>query len=380
MKNSTLNEKIKFKIPIASPILGKQELNYVLDCIKSSWISSHSSYVTEFEEKFSEYCGVKHGITTSSGTTALHLALASLDIKKGNEVIIPTLTMIATANAVTYTRAKPILVDSEPDYWVIDTDKIQEKITNRTKAIIVVHLYGHPVDMDPVLDIAKDKGLFVIEDAAEAHGAEYRGKKVGGIGDIGCFSFYANKIITTGEGGMLITNNKKIAKRVRSLKDHAFVGSKRLLHEKIGFSYRMSGLQAAMGLAQLENIDEFIEKRRKAAIIYNNLLKKLTGITLQKEAKWAKNVFWVYSVLIEKEFGIKRNNLIKFLEKNGIESRPFFLPIHAQPVYSGNYSGQEFPISNRLSSRGLNLPCHPTLKKSDMRSICDLILSLSDRK
>ena len=364
------------KILITSPKLGKKELDYVIDCVKSSWISSKSKYVIEFEKKFSEYCGVNYGVSTSSGGTALHLALASLGIKKRDEVIIPTLTMIATANAVTYTGAKPVLVDSEPDYWNIDTDKIQEKITKKTKAIIVVHLYGNPVDMNPVLDIAEDKGLFVVEDTAEAHGAEYKRKKVGGIGDIGCFSFYANKIITTGEGGMLITNNKKIAERSRILKDHAFTENKRFWHDKIGFSYRMSGLQAALGLAQLEKIDELINVRRKNTFLYNKLLKETNGLTLPKEARWAKNVYWMYSVLVEKNFGLSRDRLMECLGSKGIETRLFFIPIHQQPIYAKYFKKQKFPIADDLSKKGINLPSGPMLKKEEIEYICESISSL----
>ncbi|MDI6826374.1 MAG: DegT/DnrJ/EryC1/StrS family aminotransferase [Candidatus Aenigmarchaeota archaeon] len=367
---------MKFKIPIASPKLGKKELNYVMDCIKSSWISSRSNYVTEFEEKFSEYCGVRYGITTSSGTTALHLAMASLGIKKGDEVIIPTLTMIATANAVTYTGAKPILVDSEPDYWNIDTDKIQERITDRTKAIVVVHIYGHPVDIDPILDIAEDKELFIVEDAAEAYGAEYKKRRVGGIGDIGCFSFYANKIITTGEGGMLVTDDEKIAERAKILRDHAFSENNRFWHQSLGFSYRMSALQAAVGLAQLEKIDELVEIRRRNAVLYNKLLKSVQGLTLPTEAKWAKDVYWMYSVLVEKDFGSSRDSLMNRLEKAGIETRSFFIPIHKQPIYAKYYKKQKFPVADELSKKGINLPSGSTLKKEEIKYVCESISSL----
>ena len=228
-------------IPVNEPLMPKNALPYLADCIETGWISSRGRYVTEFEESFGRYLGVKHSITTTSGTTALHLALASLAIGPGDEVIIPALTMIATANVVLYTGAKPVLVDSEPETWNMDVRQIVNKITENTKAIIPVHIYGHPVDMDPLLDIAREHGLSVIEDAAESHGAEYRGRKTGSLGDIGCFSFYANKIITTGEGGMLVTNNDAIAEKARSLKDLAHSAEKRFVHEDIGFNSILTG-------------------------------------------------------------------------------------------------------------------------------------------
>jgi len=354
-------------IPVCEPKLGGRELEYVMDCIKSGWISSQGKYVSEFEGKFSRYCGAEYGIATSSGTTALHLALAALGIKNGDEVIIPTFTMIATANAVTFTGAKPVLVDSEPSYWNIDTSKIEEKITKKTKAIMVVHTYGHSVDMDPVIDIAEDHGLYVIEDAAEAHGAEYKGKRIGALGDVGCFSFYANKIITTGEGGMVVTNNEEVAEMAKTLRAHAFSKDKHFWHRYVGFNYRMSNLQAAVGVAQLEKIDEYVTIRRQNAMLYNSLLENVKGITLPPEAKWAKNVYWMYSVLVEDEFGINRDELMKRLEEDGIETRTFFYPIHVQPVYAKWYSKQGFPVADVLSKRGINLPSGNNLTEAEIR-------------
>ena len=241
------------KIPVCEPLLGKNELKYVEDCIKTGWISSKGKYIDDFEKKFSAFCGVKHGITTTSGTTAIHLALAALGIKTGDEVIIPDFTMIATANPVVHLGAKPVFVDSDLQSWNIDPKKIEEKITKKTKAILVVHIYGHPCDMDPINEIAKKHNLFLIEDAAEAHGAEYKGRKTGSLSDVACFSFYANKIITTGEGGMVLTNNSEIADKCRLLKDLAFE-KKRFWHHYAGYNYRMTNMQAALGVGQLELI------------------------------------------------------------------------------------------------------------------------------
>lgn len=362
--------KINKFIPVAEPSLKGNELRYVNDCIKTNWISSIGEYVTKFENKFAKYCGSKHGIAISNGTHALHLALVALGIGKGDEVIIPNLTFIATANAVAYTGAKPILVDAELRTWNIDVNKIEEKISNKTKAIIPVHLYGHPCDMDKIMKIARKHNIYVIEDAAEAHGAEYKGKKVGSIGDIGCFSFFGNKIITTGEGGMCITNDKELAERMRFLKDHGMSKEKRYWHPEIGFNYRLTNIQAAIGLAQLENIDKIITKKRKNARLYNSLLKNVKGMTLPPEKKWAKNVYWMYSILIEDKFKISRNNLIKKLEKNNIGSRPFFFPINQMPPYKTNV---KYHCSEELSKKGINLPSSVNLRRCDIERIVKII-------
>ncbi|KUO39427.1 MAG: aminotransferase DegT [Hadesarchaea archaeon DG-33] len=361
-------------IPVCEPKLGKKELENVIDCIKTNWISSKGKYITEFEEKFSRYCGAKYGIATCNGTTALHLALASLGVKTGDEVIIPSFTMIATANSVTYTGAKPVLVDSEPMTWNMDPIKVEDKITKRTKAVMVVHAYGHPADMNPILEIAEKHDLHVIEDAAEAHGAEYKGKRVGALGDAGCFSFYANKIVTTGEGGMVITNDEKIAEMARLLRDHAFE-PKRFIHRYIGFNYRMTNLQAAIGVAQMELIDESVETRRRNAKLYNSLLKDTVGITLPPEAPWAKNVYWMYTVLIEDSFGIGRDELMKHLKERGIDTRSAFYPIHTQPVYAKRYMGEKYPVAEEIGRKGINLPSGNTLTKEQIEFIANAVIS-----
>jgi len=366
-------------IPVCEPKLGEKELENVIDCIKTNWISSKGKYITEFEEKFSRYCGAKYGIATSNGTTALHLALASAGIKPGDEVVIPSFTMIATANSVTYTGAKFALVDSEPEYWTMDVSKIEEKITPRTKAIMVMHTYGHPCDMDPILDIAKDHGLLVIEDAAEAHGAEYKGRKTGGLGDMGCFSFYANKIITTGEGGMVVTNNEEFAERARLLRDLAFEKEKRFLHRYLGFNYRMTNLQAAVGVAQFEHIDEFVETRRRNAHLYNSLLSEVEGITTPKEAEWAKNVYWMYTILVEDSFGVSRDELMARLKEKGIGTRRAFYPIHVQPLYEEGFKGQKYPVSDELSGKGFYLPSGNTLTKEQIEKVVESIKSIREK-
>ncbi len=371
---------MKTRIPMASPALGEKEIEYVTAAVKSGWISSLGQYVTEFENKFSKYCGAKYGVTTSSGTTALHLALAVLGIRPSDEVIIPDLTMIATANAVRYTGARPVAVDSESETWNMDATKLEAKITSKTKAIMPVHTYGHPADMDAILESARKHELFVVEDAAEAHGAEYKTRRVGGLGDVGCFSFYANKIITTGEGGMLVTNDEKIAEKARLLKDQAYEKKRRFWHQQVGFNYRLTNLQAALGLAQFERINEFVETRRKNAHLYNSLLADVECLRLPPEAEWAKNVYWMYSILVQEGYGLSRDALIAKLTEAGIESRPFFFPVHLQPAYSDFFNKASYPVAQCLSDTGLNLPSGNTLTEREITRVCETIRSLAKHR
>jgi perosamine synthetase len=359
-----------WRIPVAEPLVGEKELEYVTDCIKTNWISSAGKYVVRFEEMFSSFCGSRYGVATSNGTTALHLALTILGIGKGDEVIVPTLTFVATANAVKYCNADVVFVDSEPRTWNMDPEKIEEKITSRTKAIIPVHLYGHPVDMDPILDIAEDHDLYVIEDAAEAHGAEYKGKKVGSLGDIGTFSFYGNKLITTGEGGMLVSDNEELIEKARIYRDHGMSPERRYWHPVIGYNYRLTNVQAAIGVAQLEKVDRIIESKRSNARLYNSLLSDIEGITLPPEEKWAKNVYWMYSILIEKGFKCSRDELMESMKEKGIETRPFFYPVHTMPPY---YVGEKYPVAESLSAKGINLPSAVNLTEGEIRHVAGVI-------
>jgi len=370
-------------IPVCVPLLGEKELEYVTDCLKTNWISSKGKYVEEFEDRFAKYCGCNYGISTTSGTTALHLALASIGVKEGDEVIIPAFTIISTAFAIVYCGAKPVLVDAEPETWNIDVNKIEEKITDKTKAIMPVHIYGHPCDMDPIMKIAKEHDLYVVEDAAEAHGAEYKGKKAGGIGHLGCFSFYANKIITMGEGGIVVTNDEEIAERAKSLKDLCFPKSKRIyLHSDVGFNYRLTNIQAAIGLAQLERIDELAEMRRRNAYLYNEYLKDVEGIKRPSEKEWAKNVYWMYSIIIGDEFGMSRDDLMKKLEEKGVETRPFFIPMHEQPVFQkmGLFKGERYPVAEELARKGMYLPSSSGLREEEIRYICEVIKEIREGK
>lgn len=357
-------------IPVAEPNLSGNELKYVKDCIETGWISSIGEYVKKFEEGFSKYCGVKHGIAVANGTVALHLALEALGIKTGDEVIIPALTFVATANAVKYTGAKPVFIDSEPRTWNIDPEKIEEKITKKTKAIIPVHLYGHPCDMDRINEIAEKHGLKVIEDAAEAHGAEYKKKKVGSLSDISCFSFYGNKILTTGEGGMCLTDDEEIAEKMEQLKDHGMSKERRYYHPQIGYNYRLTNIQAALGLAQLERIEQTVETKRRNARLYNSLLKDIKGIVLPVEEPWAKNVYWMYSLLVEKDYQLGRDELMAKLKQEGIDTRPFFIPLHKMPYLN---EGLKLPVAEKLGQIGMNLPSSVKLTKEQIDKITSVI-------
>jgi len=365
------------EIPVCAPKIEEIDVEYVSECVRSGWISGISGYVSKFEDKFAKYCECKYGIAVNSGTTALQVALAAVGVSDDDEVIIPTFTMIATPNSVVYQRAKPVLVDSEIDAWNIDVDKIEDKITKKTKAIIPVHTYGHPVDMAPLLDIADKYDLYVIEDAAEAHGAEYNKKRAGSLGDAGCFSFYANKIITTGEGGMIVTNDEELAEKAAWLRAHAFgKEGKHFFHEALGFGYRMSGMQAALGLAQMERIEKFVEARRERAKKYNSILSDFCDvISLPPEASWAKNVYWMYSILLDQKFPTSREIFMKKLERKGIETRTFFYPVHVQPLYESLRKGN-YPIADELAKKGINLPSGNDLTLKDVEMVCNTIIDI----
>jgi perosamine synthetase len=360
-------------IPVCEPTLGGNEMKYVADCIETNWISSAGKYITRFEDQFARKCGAKHGVACANGTVALHLALATMGIGPGDEVILPTFTMIATMNAVTYTGASPVLIDSELGTWNMDVTQLESKITPRTKAIMPVHTYGHPVDMDPVLEIARKHNLYVIDDAAEAHGAEYKGRKIGSLGDATCFSFYANKIITTGEGGMVLTNSDEVAKIARNLRDHAFSEERHFWHKYLGYNYRMTNLQAAVGLAQTERFAELIECRRNNAMIYNALLKDVPGLTLPPEASNVKNVFWMYGVMVQPEFGVNRDELRERLAKRGIETRAFFVPMHLQPIYYEKYGHERHPRAEELCAKGFYFPSSSSLTREEIEFIAGVV-------
>jgi perosamine synthetase len=362
-------------IPVSEPCLNGNEQKYLLDCVQSGWVSSLGKYITAFEQGFAEFCGVKHGVAVSNGTVALHLALAALGVGAGDEVITPTLSFIATANAVHYTSAKVVFADSEAETWNIDPAEIEKKITPRTKVIIPVHLYGHPANMDPILEIAQKHHLVVLEDAAEAHGALYKGKRVGSMGKLGAFSFYGNKIITTGEGGIVVTDDDELDQRLRFLRDHAMSAEKRYWHTEIGFNYRMTNLQAALGVAQLEQIETFLARKQQIAARYSANLSDLASITLPPQAAWATSVYWMYSILLNPDFPLSRDEFLRQLKAAGVDNRPFFYPIHQMPPYAGDTG--LYPVADDLSRRGLNLPSAVTLTDAQIDSICEIIHELA---
>jgi perosamine synthetase len=362
-------------VPIWEPWLGPKERVLLNECLTTRWVSSQGRFVGEFERAFAGYCGVKHGVATTNGTAALHLALACLGIGPGDEVIVPALSFVGTANPVMYCGATPVFVDSVPDTWNLDPSAVEKAVTRKTRAIIAVHLYGHAAHMDELLTIARRHGLHVIEDACEAHGGEYRGAKLGSLGTIGCFSFYANKVITTGEGGMLITNNGAIAEKARLLRDHGMSKKRKYWHSQIGYNYRMTNLQAALGVAQIERIERVLVRKRRQARLYNSLLREVPGITVPREATWARHIYWLYTVLIEGRYKLSRKKLMKALALRGVETRPMFYPITTMPPYrNGNH---RFPVAERISKRGLSLPSFPLLKENRIREICAVIRGLA---
>lgn len=362
-------------LPVATPSIGERELAHVTESVVSGWISSTGPFVKRFEDLFAKFCGTKHAIATSNGTTALHLTTLALDLGPGDEVIVPSLTFIATANAVRYTGATPVFVECDSVTWTMDPAAAQAALTPKTKAIIPVHLYGHPADMDPIMKIAKKHSLTVIEDAAEAHGALYNKKVVGGIGHMGVFSFYGNKIVTTGEGGMVTTNDDALAAKMRLLRDHGMSEQRRYWHTILGYNYRLTSLQAAVGVGQMEHIDQIIAAKLHIADLYKKDLTGIAGVTLPACAPWARNVYWLYSIVIDpKTFGHGRDELMQLLKERDIDSRPFFPATHTQPIYD---TKQKLPISERLADNGLSLPSATDMHDEDIARVCEEIRRLA---
>lgn len=362
------------RIPVNEPDLSGNEADYVREAVKSGWIST-GQYVKEFERRFAEFTGTKHGITTTSGTAALQLAIASLGLGPGDEVIVPTLTIVATVFAVCYVGATPVLVDSEEQTYNIDPNLIETKITPKTRAILPVHLYGHPADMDPILQLAQRYHLRVVEDAAEAHGAEYRGRRAGSMGNINCFSFYANKIVTTGEGGMVTTDDDVLADRVMRLKDLAHSKERRFVHTDVAYTLRMTNMQAALGVAQMERIDDFLARKQWMATTYQRLLSGIEGLQLPEERPWAKNVYWMYAILVKPGFGCSRDELVRRLREKEIDTRTFFVPMHQQPVFKkmGLFRDEQYPVAERLSEQGLYLPSGLVLREEQIGEVAEAL-------
>jgi perosamine synthetase len=365
-------------IPVFAPWLPESCRRYVLDCVDTGWISSLGEYVPRFEQGFARFCEAEHAVATSNGTVALHLALVVLGIGPGDEVLVPDLTFIATANAVRYTGATAVLVDVDRATWGIDPADARRKVTERTRAIIPVHVYGQPVDLDPLLELAREHHLEVVEDAAEAHGARYRGRRVGALGRIGAFSFYGNKIFTTGEGGALVTNDAALAARAAFLRDHAMDPHRRYFHTEVGFNYRMTNIQAALGCAQIEHADDILSRRQAIADAYRAGLAGIRGLVGQPPppgGPGGEAVCWMYSVLVdEQEFGRDRDAVSVGLRERGIDSRPFFVPLHEMPPYR---SDAAFPVATALSRQGINLPSGTGLSREEIAQVCGALRELA---
>lgn len=362
-------------IPVFEPVISEDEIAMVVDALRKGEVSgTFGKYIDDFESEFAAFVGCKFGVAVNSGTSALHLAVAALDLERGDEILVSASTNIATALAALHNGVIPVPVDSEPVTWNLDLDLIEGLITPKTKAIIPVHLYGHPVDMDRLMEIANKHNLIVIEDCAESHGATVRGRMTGGFGQMACFSFYANKVITTGEGGMITTNDQDYAERLRLLRNLAFTNP-RFRHELAGFNFRMPGFVAALGLAQFRKIEKIVEEKRRVAHSYNEKLKKIPGLQLPAELDWAKNVYWMYGIVVKPEFGISRDQLTEALNERGIQTRTFFCPMNQQPVLEkmDGFRAVPCPVADSLWETGIYLPSAWNLSEENISFIADAI-------
>ena len=372
------------RIPVCEPLLDGNEATYVAECVSTGWVSSTGRFVDAFEDGWARYCSRLHGVAVSNGTVALEAAIAALGIGPGDEVLVPTFTIISCAQAVVYAGATPVLVDADPDTWGLDVRDLDRHVTPRTRAVMPVHIYGHPVDMDPVLDLARRHGLAVIEDAAEAHGAEYLTdrdapgggvwQRCGGFGDASTFSFYANKILTTGEGGMVLTDDAALAERLRTVRNLGF-GPRRFYHESLGHNFRLTNLQAALGVAQLERADAAVARKRWIGQAYTERLAGLPRLTLQTEQPWARSVHWMVGVVLADDVPFDAEAFASRLAALGIETRPFFLGMHEQPAFHarGLFAGERHPVAERLARRGLYLPSGLTLQENDIDRVTDAV-------
>jgi perosamine synthetase len=357
-------------IPISRPNITAGDVRAVAATLSRGEVSGRAPVVAKFESAFSDYLGAEHAVACTNGTTALHLALAAIGLGPGDEVIVPDLTMISPVFAVSYTGARPIPADVNRRHWGLDPSDLEKRLSDRTRAIVAVHSYGNPVDMDPVLRFAEEHDLLVIEDCAEALGATYRGRLLGTLGHVGTFSFFANKLITSGEGGMVVTNDERLAREMRSLRDLRFGTKSKFEHGGLGFNCRMTAMQAALGLAQLGRIEEHLQKARWIARTYAELLKDIKGLQAHAEPPRATSSFWMYSVVLPREASRRdRDGLAERLAARGIETRPFFTPVHRQPFYRGTVQSRGYPVSAYLSARGLNLPSGLTLTEDEIRTV-----------
>lgn len=363
-------------IPVNEPLLDGKERQYLNECIDSGWISSEGPFVKQFEEKFAARVSRKHGIAVSNGSVALDAAVVALGIKPGDEVILPTFTIISCAAAIVRAGAIPVVVDCDTDTWNMDVNLLESKITPKTKAIMVVHIYGLPVDIEPILQLAQKYDLRIIEDAAEMHGQTYKGQPCGSFGDISTFSFYPNKHITTGEGGMLLTDDDTLAERCRSLRNLCFQPKKRFVHEELGWNLRMTNLQAALGLAQLERLDEFVSRKRKMGQRYTELLADISGLELPvPRTEYAENIYWVYGVVLRDDVSFDAEEAMQCLAKYKIGTRPFFWCMHEQPVFRkmGLFDGVSCPVGEKIARRGFYIPSGLALTDDQIEQVADYV-------
>ena len=366
-------------IPVNEPLLDGNEKKYLNQCIDTGWISSEGPFVSAFEEKFASRVGRRHAIAVTNGTAALDAAVEALGIGPGDEVILPTFTIISCVSQIVRAGARPVLVDSDPITWNMDVTQIESRITPRTKAIMVVHTYGLPVDMDPILELARRHNLKLIEDAAEAHGQTYRGEPCGSFGDLSVFSFYPNKHVTTGEGGMIVTDDDELAETCRSLRNLCFQSHARFVHERMGWNLRMTNLQAAVGLAQLERLDEFVSRKRRMGLLYTEMLAGIPGLQLPPpETDYAKNIYWVYGLVLDEARGIDARAAMTALGELGIGTRPFFWPMHEQPVFRrmGLFDGETYPVASRIARQGFYLPSGLALTPNQIERVASCVQTI----
>lgn len=364
------------RLPVSAPDLTGKEEQYVVDAIRSSWISSTGTYVDQFEREFATLCGTRAAVSVANGTVALHLALLAHGLVPGAEVIVPSLTYVATANAVRYANAEPVFVDVDPATWCIDPAAIERAITPRTRGVIAVHLYGHPADMDAINAIATQHGLWVVEDAAEAHGARYKGRTTGSLASLATFSFYGNKILTSGEGGALTVNDPALEGRIRQLRGQGMDPERRYYFPVVGYNYRLTNVACALLCAQLERFDEIVTSRKRVFSGYRERLSGIRGIALQPVAAWAEPAPWLFCITVdESEYGRRRDDLVELLERDGVETRPFFMPLHSLPPYrsASEARGERLPVTDQLAETGINLPTFGAMTASDIDRVADLI-------
>jgi perosamine synthetase len=366
-------------IPVNRPLLDGNERKYLNECIDTGWISSEGPFVKRLEAEFSKLMGCAHGVAVCNGSVAIEVALAALKIGPGDEVILPTFTIMSCASAIVRAGAMPVVVDCQADTWNLDPDLIAAKITNRTKAIMVVHIYGLPVDMDPIIELARRRNLHIIEDAAEQHGQTYKGRPVGSLGDISTVSFYPNKHVTTGEGGMVLTNDSSLAARCRDLRNLCFDAERRYIHTELGWNFRMSNVQAALGVAQLERIDEIVAKKRRIGAWYQQALRGHPLLQLPLErTDFAENIYWVFGVVLDDRVPFDATDAMHKLKQRGVDSRHFFWPMHEQPVFrnKGWFAGERCPNAERIARRGFYLPSGVALTEEEARTSAHALMEI----